>query len=851
MESGIALQWLFGDRVWYTPAEEMADRDDAHPIVRRALPTGWERANNDVWCELRLIDQKLPEQGWKIHLSAVTDEYEATVERAWDVCEREGASLKFLSHPRLHLLSNAKGANRVSAGKLVTAYPTDEEHCRTLVQALHGLLGDRPSPFILSDLRWGESPVFLRYGAFKPMWIESATGRRPAIRHPDGHLVPDRREPAFTLPDWAELSDWIASGTGFRPAEQQEDPSEPTVGDYVVKEAMHFSNAGGVYLALAPDGSEVVLKEARPLCGVDAEGRDAVDRLHHEHAVLRDLEDLGWTPAPLGIFTEWEHHFLAMEYCHGKPLSEMAAESPLIRPGTGAGDREEFRRGLVPLFEALERALEEIHGTGWAVGDLNPRNLLFDEETGELRIIDLEAARRTGSEAPPGIGTAGFNPGRAMSPETLDHYASACCEISALAPFNQAFHLNDEAVPFALERLSAWYDLDTGHLNRLASRLTGGRTHGSARGLDVDRMHRSMRTDSGQGRPKGSDRTDPRGFGPGSAVGLAYGAAGIVFADASATGGFDPDDLAGIHERALASRPEAALGLYDGLAGAAWILGRAGHPGAADVADLVLQRAGRQQIGMSLYSGAIGVCRMLEDLGRSEKVGPIAEGLLGHLTSAEPDALPPGLLHGWSGAAMFFADQYRRTGTETWHRGYDIAVDRAAAHLHRDGRQELMMDGRKALPYLERGSCGLALALMSGREWIDRRRREALERILTATTIDHTVEAGLFRGRLGLWYTSLQAHRLGLADDPGIDLDQLAPFACPTGTEDRLALLGRESHRLSHDLATGSAGVVYLAALAEQQTCQLPGMGLAGAERDSSRSGYERSIEKRKGADDG
>lgn len=58
-------------------------------------------------------------------------------------------------------------------------------------------------PYVLSDLRWHDGPLYLRYGGFRPMQVRDQRDRLvAAVQHPAGHLVPDRREPAFTPPDW-------------------------------------------------------------------------------------------------------------------------------------------------------------------------------------------------------------------------------------------------------------------------------------------------------------------------------------------------------------------------------------------------------------------------------------------------------------------------------------------------------------------------------------------------------------------------------------------------------------------------------------------------------------------------
>ncbi|MFD2122422.1 hypothetical protein ACFSNO_27530 [Streptomyces cirratus] len=61
--------------------------------------------------------------------------------------------------------------------------------------------------------------------------------------------------------------------------------------------ALHFSNGGGVYVATdTRTGGSVLLKEARPLAGLDEDGADAVARLEREHWALEQLSGLELHP---------------------------------------------------------------------------------------------------------------------------------------------------------------------------------------------------------------------------------------------------------------------------------------------------------------------------------------------------------------------------------------------------------------------------------------------------------------------------------------------------------------------------------------------------------------------------
>jgi len=83
-----------------------------------------------------------------------------------------------------------------------TVYPRSSDEALRLARRLHKMTVGLPAPRCRLTLKFREdSSVHYRYGAFTPLEIENVDGTRtPAIRNPDGALVPDSREVA--TPAW-------------------------------------------------------------------------------------------------------------------------------------------------------------------------------------------------------------------------------------------------------------------------------------------------------------------------------------------------------------------------------------------------------------------------------------------------------------------------------------------------------------------------------------------------------------------------------------------------------------------------------------------------------------------------
>ncbi|GAA1949085.1 hypothetical protein [Amycolatopsis minnesotensis] len=265
--------------------------DDFAPLLPDPGPQ-WTQLTRDVWRVLWPSGAVARRQGWKIHASATMDNAERVLTEVHRYCVARKIPFKYLRTRSILLARNSKYAPRSASGKLITIYPADDaEFARVLTELAAVLEGER-GPYILSDLRYGGGPLYARYGGFAEQWVEHGGKRVPAIAKPDGTLVPDLRKPVFAVPGWVQVPACLGPHLARRKA------GDPGQFPFQVTKSLHFSNGGGVYLATREsDGTQVVLKEARPFCGLDREHADAVTRLDREHQILTLLAGIPGVPA--------------------------------------------------------------------------------------------------------------------------------------------------------------------------------------------------------------------------------------------------------------------------------------------------------------------------------------------------------------------------------------------------------------------------------------------------------------------------------------------------------------------------------------------------------------------------
>ncbi|WP_204039008.1 class III lanthionine synthetase LanKC [Acrocarpospora phusangensis] len=785
------------DRLFYDTPDNRRSQHPDFPVADREVPAGWEHQPSDTWMHYAPETRQIAKQGWKIHVSARLEDANRALAAVWDYCVPRDIPFKFLRSAPVVTMFNSKAASRGASGKLITIYPLESE-LELALKELDTLLRGIQGPYILSDLRYADGPLYVRYGGFVARHCLSGNGEQvTAIENADGDLVPDVRGPAFTVPPWIPLPEFLEPHLKAR--------NTVTTGDlpYDIEQVMHFSNGGGVYLGRdRRTGERVVLKEARPYAGLDAGGRDAVTRLQHERDMLRRLTGLDAVPEYRDYLTLGEHHFLVMEFVDGNPLQrQLVHRYPLTRADCSMESLAEYTAWVLETLPKVRAAVESLHGRGVVFGDLHPNNILVTE-TGRVVLIDFEVAMPVEAQGRSLLAHPAFQAPPDRRGADVDLYSLACLCFGLFAPqatimlpltqnkITQLARLITTTFPVPPETIETALRTIRG----TADDLPYGWPSGPAA------MVRAILATATPGRQDRLFPGDIAQFRPGGGINVAYGAAGVLYALDAAGAGRYPDHEEWLLDRAARPEPGTPPGFYDGLHGVAHVLDRFGHRRTAlTLVDRAMSEAWRR-LDTGLATGLAGIGLNLLHLGLDAQ--PIIEACVDRLPADVPElsggANPrAGLMHGASGSALLFLHAYERTGQSVL---LDLAEQALRQDLRRcvrtqDGSLQVNQ-GWRTLPYLEEGSVGIALVLaryLTHRP--DEELRADLDALLLVTRSRYFVQPGLFAGRAGLVLAEP-----GLI--PGLDWHAL-PY------RDGLAFPGDQLLRISMDFATGTAGVLF------------------------------------------
>ena len=839
---------------WFYDAPSRTRGDDVDfEAAGRPLPEGWERSESDDWLVYWPPTTDVPPQGWKIHVSACLDNAETILEHVLGYCIPRSIPFKFIRSRQLLLLRNGKYADRGASGKFVTIYPKDESQLETVLNELGQRLEGHSGPYILSDLRWGDGPLFVRYGGFAERYCLGESGQLElAIVDDTGALVPDWRGPTFQPPAWVPLPDCLNEHLVAR--------NNATVADlpYSFESALHFSNGGGLYLGVDQrTGEQVILKEGRPHAGLSTDGMDAVARLGHEAAILQVLGGLDVVPRFRDLLTVGDHQFLVEDFIDGISLNGMIVDRyPLISHEPDPAALAGYTSWAIDVYERVERAVEAIHGRGVVIGDLHPSNILVRPD-GQVVLIDFEVASPAEDAKRPMLADPGFMAPPDRTGYDIDLYALACLRLHLFLPLTNLFVIDRAKAGELAEASAEEFPVPLGLMERASRVILGGGGEGSSRRqhrLDADRdgwrrARDSMRTSIlASASPHRDDRLFPgdvKQFVSGG-LNLAYGAAGVLYALEITGAGRFPEHEEWLAQRAIHPQVGSRLGFYDGLHGVAHVLDRLDHRSEAlKVLDIAGAELGDRwdRLGLDLFGGLAGIGLNLlhfatatGDVALSEQAMHVAELVAARLGAADSvDELSgggrpyAGLLRGSSGPALLFLRMYDQTGDGRW-------LDAATVALRQDLRRCILRDdgvlevneGWRTMPYLADGSIGIGMVLD---DFLARREDEELERSLVAirraAESAFYIEPGLFYGRAGMILFLVRGLSAGTAgNDPVISSHVRRLAWHGIDYNGALAFPGEQLLRLSMDLATGTAGILLaLGAALHEQPVHLPFLG--------------------------
>lgn len=835
------LQFLKNGSFFYEP---QVFKGNEFKLSVTSLNSRWEQHKDDSWAYYLYKANELPNQGWKIHITSTIEQAQDTLDTIVPELISQNISFKYVPSKEALLMKNSKYGDRASSGKFITIYPRTEDEFIILLYKLSKKLElfDK-GPYILNDKQWYESNVFFRYGAFKEMYTTIDNKKVLAIKNTKGEYIQDMRVPYYEVPDFITEPIEVQKMT-----EEQEllyktiDTS--SFDNYSVDSALHFSNAGGVYKVVR-DGKTYVMKEGRKESGVDALGRDGFERVKHEYQTLKSLNELPEVVNVYDYFEVWENNYLVEEYIEGRDLSTYVAQD---FPFSKFEDRETYFSNIKKIIENLKQAVEKVHSLGYALGDLQPNNVLvmFDNS---VRLIDLETTTKEQAKYNPSLQTPGFVLTTASNFEEADWFAFWRVVRFLLLPIEPVSDINssieksqdlsiasyfgENAIDF-LESIRAEVEIFVDIYNQ---GIDNGFS-GILMQLNKDnltelkcKIRKVIENDVDTKRNILIHGDIKQYLAPLGSLNVATGAFGALMA-LKRTGELTDEVKLWAYKRVselIRQKEDIQLpfGMFDGISGIAGVLYELDEVELAENLIGTIEIDSLESSDVTLYSGLSGLGLMFlsfyKETGNRQylsKSVKLAKDIYKHFNSDKAilpneGEVPFGLISGWSGAALFLCRLAREIDDSNMlSHGMDILQYELKNNVEIDESLEIAqvkdfsLGKERLIPYLGEGAAGIFLVLLEFNKELNLLEDPELKKILKfLSNVDQTYctySASLTKGMAGLLI--LSNAKSNFYADKDIDISVLRNYLFQM--DDAIFVPGDYGYRFSMDLFTGASGVL-------------------------------------------
>lgn len=786
---------------------------------------------NSPWKFYHSKNGKLPKQGWKIHISSSLDDSKDILDEVSEVLFSLKVAFKHISSRSKLYLTYSKQGDRITSGKFITIYPSDDSQFIELL----GLIYERISsyeqgPYILSDKCWKNSNIFYRYGGFVSM-INSKG--ELCIEDTDGNLIPDQRNPFYQVPKFVKEFDEYLDTLNDHIEGQKESVK---LEDYEFESAIRFSNSGGIYLARRKtDNMKVVIKEARPKVGLDGNNIDSITRQQVEYSALKKLDDVDGIVSVVDQFNSWKHGFLVQEFVEGINLQTWVA---LKYPFYSGNNADTYINDVRKIINSLITIVQQMHEKDIGMGDLQPQNVIINEDL-EITLIDFETALPKESEEKPTLHTLGFSNKNCKNHMQRDWYAVKKILRYSLLPIGpielldsdiQANQLQWIEEQFGIETLLYFKEVISKCDNFIPVELKDTISFNENKEIkDLSLIVADLRKGielnftSDERLIHGDIRQYEQKDGAMNVLSGGAGAA-LIFSRAGISNDYVKEWIENKLLPSIYSFEQ--LGLFTGLCGVASVLYESGYKRESiDIFEHISTTMDKSVLDISLRSGLAGIGLTLISLYLEEKndsyilkAEAIAQTINNYISQGKAlfvqdmSGVPIGLIDGWSGVSLFYSALFAVTNKRVY---YDKSIELIEKDLECTQNDETtnvlhtLDDKKRLLPYLSGGSIGIGIAIdylnhVSGQDHF----RNALDLISNLSSVKCTFNGGLFDGAGGFLLLPLLKKRNASQYNMSIDSITKLLNLYLIKKENHILFPGNLGYRLSHDVYSGSSGIV-------------------------------------------
>ncbi|WP_416321978.1 hypothetical protein [Mycoplasmopsis felis] len=311
-------------------------------------PRNFKTIESGVFKLFKSTSYKLPEKGWKIHVSSFTNDFNEILEITINFLFENNITFKYISNKEEFVKSifNKKPSNLL--GKSITIYPKDESQASFILENLESKLKNYDGPATFTDRQYKNSILHYRYGNF--------------IKEEQRNLIKKYKPDDIVDPF------------------QKEVKIKKNINKYEIVGLIYYDTYSNVWLVKYKN-IFYILKELKYKNFYKEEN-------HHkqnEFLISKDLRS-SYFPKAVECWEEYNNSYYLYEFKQGSNLLTLKSHFCTLF----GMEKDEKVNQIISLLSNIKGLLKYLKRKRLFLNDVKLDNFIWNEETKRLSFIDLE-----------------------------------------------------------------------------------------------------------------------------------------------------------------------------------------------------------------------------------------------------------------------------------------------------------------------------------------------------------------------------------------------------------------------------------------------------------------------------
>ncbi|TDV24421.1 protein kinase-like protein [Mycoplasmopsis mustelae] len=312
----------------------------------------WEITNNGDFLSFIYEKTKLPENGWKIHISAILVNYKQILNIVVCFCKQHKMTFKYIKdYKEFQNTLTQKKINNLT-GKFITIYPINEKQAKFIILNLYSLLKGFSGPLTYSDKQYKNSIIHYRWGSIT------------TYNENDYKTIIKKYKPDY-IDDLFKTKNLNKSKKEFK--------------GYQIIGIIYFDSYSNIWLTKKAN-LFYIIKESKRHFRFDKN----IENRKKEFLISK-LINSEYLPKAIEHFYNKQSYFFVYEFCPGTTLEKFKESISLLF------DTKQSKYDLAhKLLNHNTKLIKFINDNNLILNDIKASNFIYNQIDDKLTFIDLE-----------------------------------------------------------------------------------------------------------------------------------------------------------------------------------------------------------------------------------------------------------------------------------------------------------------------------------------------------------------------------------------------------------------------------------------------------------------------------